>query len=214
MMFEIQNSDINQENSGKVSKKEKIILLVLAVVFLAVLLGAFWDIFGRKLLCNCGCDSKIINEQARGVQTATSTPNGGQRDPGGPGGPKDGVMNSASTVKQNKTNAVDASVSYTSYSQCIENTKDLPSSKDCCDCLSGDASVHKACRDMAATYDFSKNTVFKTFEIPTTLGQNGDYSACTATGSEQECKQCCENSGKYVCGDYRFCRTACAGLSQ
>lgn len=214
-----------QDDSTKQSKKEKIIILVLAVIFVGVLLGAFWDLYGRKMFCNCNCgtqntaadsaNSANDNASLTGAATGTaiSAPEGQTAPDDQPADNNQGGQ-ATSTGKANQPKPTDSNVAYANYSTCIENTKDLAASKDCCDCLSGDASAHKACRDFAATYDFSKNTVFKTFEIPSTLGQSGDYSSCTASGNQQQCKQCCENTGKFVCGDFRFCRTACDGLSQ
>lgn len=192
------------------NKKQRIILAVLSTLFLVVFIGAFWDIYGRNLFCNCDCGS--------GLQT--------QDNLAPPPRPEDGaatstVTNSSNPLteqndqKQSGQVKADSNVDMSLYSQCLENTKDVQASKDCCDCLTGDASVHKACRDAAATYDFSKNTVFKTFEIPSALGRDGDYSAFTASGNQQQCKQACESaSSGLACGDYQYCRTACNSLPQ
>ena len=182
--------------------KEKIIITTLTVIFITVLSAMLWDLYGKNLL----------------IKTQTSTNNTNVQMPAKPTG-------ITSTAKNQKTGGdkqtnpaekkVDSNVAYSSYSTCIENAKDLGSSKDCCDCLATDESVRKACRDFAATYDFSKNTEIKTFEIPSKLGRTGDYSACTASGNEMQCKQCCESpSTGLACGDYQFCRTACNNLSQ
>jgi len=109
---------------------------------------------------------------------------------------------------------VNSNIDSSSYQTCLNNAKDLGSSKDCCDCLEADVEVRKACRDAAATYDFSQNTVFKTFEIPSIFGRSGHYSACIATGTEEECKRCCDSSSEYACGDFQYCRTACSELSK
>lgn len=182
--------------------KEKIIIGVLVVIFLAVLSGMIWDLYGQKLL------TKSSNSQATPTTSVaadyiSSAPN------------KKGSSNKPTKSAGNKAVPSQETVAYASYSTCLENTKDERVAKDCCDCLGGDASLHKACRDAAATYDFTKNTVFKTFEIPSNLGKEGDYSVCTASGNQQQCKQCCEASGtKFVCGDFQFCRTACNSLAQ
>lgn len=214
-----------ENGPAKISVREKIIIAVLAVLFVAVLSGALWDLYGRKMLCNCNCSTQNAaanntgstnnNTALTNNATGASVPaTEGQTAPNNQPADKKPGGQAASANQASQPKPADSNVAYASYSTCVENTKDLPASKDCCDCLPGDASVHKACRDFAATYDFSKNTVFKTFEIPSTLGQNGDYSSCTASGNQQQCKQCCENTGKFVCGDFRFCRTACDGLSQ
>lgn len=106
-------------------------------------------------------------------------------------------------------------IAYDLYNTCLENTIDERRAKDCCDCLSVDELIRKTCRDATVAYDFSKNTTIKEFSIPSTLGKDGDYSAFTVSGNEQECKQACESeSGGLVCGDYQYCRTACNNLSK
>lgn len=174
---------------NKIRFNEKIVIGLLAVVFIAVLSGMIWDLYGKNLF-NKPTVSEIIPALPTEAQNISSV--------------------SKTKAPKNQEN-----VTYTQYSTCLENTKDERVAKDCCDCLSGDASLHKACRDAAATYDFTKNTVFKTFNIPSTLGKSGDYSACTASGNQQQCKQCCESTTtKLACGDFQFCRTACNGLAK
>lgn len=92
---------------------------------------------------------------------------------------------------------------------CIENTKDGPQCKDCCDCLDIDAGERTSCRDECATHDFSSNSDLLQFTVPSVLGKSGDYSKCVEEGNSADCKQCCEVSGGFVCGDYRFCRDQC-----
>lgn len=95
------------------------------------------------------------------------------------------------------------------YDACIDNTRDDAACKDCCDCLDADGETRKACRDSCPTHDFSLNTDFITVDAPSTLGPEGDYSACVEAGSEQACKECCDASSEFECGDRRFCRDAC-----
>lgn len=186
--------------NNQMSKKEKIIIGILGGVFLIVLVGMLLDLYGAKLIS--GFKSNTANNSDVTTPSETVAPNVDQQK-------------GNNKKLQPSGNKVDTNISYSSYSSCIENTKDLGSSKDCCDCLSADESVRKACRDYAATYDFTKNTTFKTFDIPSTLGRNGDYSKFTASGNQQQCKQECESaSSGLMCGDYQFCRTACNNLSQ
>lgn len=92
---------------------------------------------------------------------------------------------------------------------CINNTKDNPQCKDCCDCLAGvDSETRTACRDSCAVHDFSKNYDIISIDVPSILGKDGNYSVCVAKGS-LECKTCCENQIVLQCGDYQYCRTAC-----
>ncbi len=98
------------------------------------------------------------------------------------------------------------------YSSCLNNTKDDPACKDCCDCLDGDANARKSCRDECAVHDFSHNTDFITVNAPSQLGPDGDYSLCTAGGTEPACKDCCDGSSELLCGDRRYCRDTCNEL--
>ena len=108
------------------------------------------------------------------------------------------------------TNTTPTNVDTSEFSSCINNTKDAPECKDCCDCLTDtDGSTRTACRDACAVEDFSDNSNYITVSAPSTYGANGDYSQCTDTGSSSECKSCCEGSMGLQCGDYRHCRTAC-----
>lgn len=112
----------------------------------------------------------------------------------------------------NNSSTINSNTSFAPYSTCLEHTRDLAASKDCCDCMDADVSVRKACRDAAATYDFRKNTLFQEFTIPSTLGPTGDYSVCTSNGTQDQCKQCCDTSTQFACGDFQYCRTACDAL--
>ena len=207
-------TEINQ-NKKPIGKVEKIVLIVLAVIFLAVLAGASWDLYGKKAMTGYLCTSQ--NTELNNNQTTTTTSENTAAPVNNQNTSQTGQNN-----KQTKTDSgtktapkTDSNIAYSSYSTCLENTKDGPAAKDCCDCLSADVSVRKACRDATVSYDFSKNTTFKQFTIPSKLGRTGDYSAFTASGNQAQCKQACESaSSGLVCGDYQFCRTACNSLSQ
>lgn len=106
-------------------------------------------------------------------------------------------------------------IAYDAYSTCLENTTDERYAKDCCDCLPADELTRKACRDATVSYAFKENITIKEFVIPSVMGKDGDYSAFTVSGNEQECKRACEDeSSGLVCGDYQYCRTACNNLSK
>ncbi|QTA90650.1 SMP-30/gluconolactonase/LRE family protein [Desulfonema magnum] len=93
---------------------------------------------------------------------------------------------------------------------CINNTESEGQCKDCCDCLEdADAATRQACRDACPTQDFSQNSDFITFDAPSTLGPDGDYSVATGTESESACKAYCDGSSELSCGDRRYCRDAC-----
>jgi YHYH protein len=112
----------------------------------------------------------------------------------------------------NSKKSVSKNVSSELYSHCLKNAKDGKTSKNCCDCLTADSQTRKACRDATVDYNFRQNKNTKIFSIPSLLGRDGDYSACTSTGNERECKKCCDDSNNYACGDFQYCRTACADL--
>ncbi len=192
--------------NNTITIKEKIIIGVLSIIFILVLGGMIWDIYGKKMFPTAQSKTtQVVTTISPTPMVSTETKrNQNNATPG-----------QKPATKTNGGNTQNTSIAYSLYSTCLENTKDESASKDCCDCLSGDASLHKACRDAAATYDFSKNTTFKTFTIPTTLGRNGDYSKFTSSGNQQQCKQACESaSSGLACGDYQYCRTACNNLSQ
>jgi gluconolactonase len=92
---------------------------------------------------------------------------------------------------------------------CINNTQNEGQCKDCCDCLDGDAADRQTCRDICPTHDFTQNSDFITFDAPSVLGPEGDYSAATGTESESACKEYCDGSSELSCGDRRHCRDAC-----
>ncbi len=190
------------------NKKEKIIIGILSIIFVAVLGGATWDLYGRNLLTKKTSTAPVLNNN--NVTQGVTPTNSQGKSKGGSQAAQPKTNGQAKPTGQTGTQ-----VTYSTYSQCIENTKDLGSSKDCCDCLAADDSVRKACRDFAATYDYTKNTVIKTFEISSKLGRDGNYSTCTASGDQNTCKQCCESAETgLACGDYQYCRTACNNLAQ
>ena len=96
-----------------------------------------------------------------------------------------------------------------SPAMCLNNTQNDPVCKDCCDALDTDAAGRKTCRDACAVHDFSVNASFITITVVSTQGPKGDYSACTQTGAQSECKVCCDSPGAILNGDRRFCRDAC-----
>jgi hypothetical protein len=96
---------------------------------------------------------------------------------------------------------------------CINNTRDEAACKDCCDSLDADGAARKACRDTCATHDFEQNSDFVTVAVPSSLGPEGDYTLCTVSDNEQDCKACCDGSPDLQAGDRRFCRDACASVT-
>lgn len=198
------NTQLNfQEEKPIQSKKEKIIVIVLAIIFIGVLSGMIWDLYGNKLSGKKSSVSQSTSLNSNSQATIT------------PANKQNNEKQNKPTTTANSALKTDSNIAYSSYSTCLENTKDGPTAKDCCDCLNADVSVRKACRDATVNYDFSKNTEIKTFSIPSKLGKTGDYSSFTTSGSQVQCKQACESaSSGLVCGDYQYCRTACNSLPQ
>lgn len=197
-----------------ISKRRKVVVTVLAVVFVGVVCGAFWDLYGRRMFCSCDCATQKTAEgddsQVAAAANGTTGASGSQAASGtGQKGGKQGGKNGATTASTTSASTTSATGSV-AYDSCINKTKDNPQCKDCCDCLSGtDSATRTACRNTCATHDFTANSDFITVTSPSTLGEKGDYSTCTKEASSGECKTCCENSLGLQCGDYRFCRTAC-----
>ena len=202
----------NENETGKVSmsKKQKIIILILAVVFLVVLVGAFWDLYGKNLSYNCSQPSSAVGNISQTVtpasETAVTSNNQAVSQTGQKGNKQGGKGNATTGATGTTTSSANSAV----YDSCINKTKDNPECKDCCDCLSGaDSATRTTCRNTCATHDFSTYSNFITTTSPSVLGEKGDYSTCTNKASSGECKTCCEGSMNLQCGDYRFCRTAC-----
>lgn len=96
------------------------------------------------------------------------------------------------------------------YNTCINQTGADTTCKDCCDCMDGSADDRKTCRDDCAIHDFTANSSYVNFDVPSALGAGGDYSTCVAEGTESDCKRCCDGGTMgLACGDFRFCRDAC-----
>jgi len=207
-MFEEKNE--NEVGKVSMSKKQKITISILAVVFLVLLVGAFWDLYGKNISYNCSQPSLATNNSvqvATPVANETTTSNNQVVKQTGQKGSKQGNKGNSATAT---TEATTSSANSAVYDSCVNKTKDNPQCKDCCDCLSGaDSTTRTSCRNTCATHDFSTNSNFITITSPSVLGEKGDYSTCTNQASSGECKTCCENSMNLQCGDYRFCRTAC-----
>jgi len=173
------------------TKKERKSIVLIGVVLLLFIISIFYNFYEKKYSNNKTETGGIINDK------------------------KDNNKKKENISTIGKNSETEKVIAFSSYSICLENTKDGPNAKDCCDCLDVDLSIRKACRDATVNYDFSENTVFKSFEIPSTLGADGDYSAYTISGDQQKCKEKCEaTTTTLVCGDFQYCRTACNQLSQ
>ncbi len=181
-------------NNNRPQKKKNvlnIILIASLVIFLIIGGNILWDEFVRDN------DSEETTEETATNNNATDDSNIDTENQIDNGTNESGDPPQASNV--------DSSV----YQSCLSQTKDEAECKDCCDCLDADENTRKSCRDACPNEDFDDNTDFITVDAQSVLGPNGDYSTCTGLGNEQECKQCCDTSSEYSCGDFRFCRDAC-----
>jgi hypothetical protein len=111
-------------------------------------------------------------------------------------------------------NSIPKNESAGEYSLCLFHTKDNPECKDCCDCLEGNATARKTCRDTCSRHNFNQNTDFIAIHPISVAGPNGNYSSCTASGNEQACKECCDGSKEISNGDRRYCRDACSAMGK
>ena len=105
------------------SKKEKIILGILGLVFLIVFFGMIWDLYGRSLWDKYMAKQPV--EQTQFIDNGSSSPTNTKS--------ANGIKKENGTTKG--TNKPFSDVSYTTYSTCLENSKDDRTCKDCCDCL-------------------------------------------------------------------------------
>ena len=100
-----------------------------------------------------------------------------------------------------------------SIDDCLNRTHDEKECKDCCDCSGLGCQDVVACRDACPLHDFGGNADFVAVSAPAVLGPSGDYAACTSLPTAQDCKACCDCDGAFACGDWKFCRNACAGTA-
>lgn len=195
------------------STKDKIILILLSCAFVGTAGACLWDLSHQTNTTDSTIpDNNLVivepivepvTPSENNPESITNTPEINNNNTKKP------------TEKQSGAKTIDNSIDIEQYQTCLINSDNERSCKDCCDCLTGDANLHKICRDACPTQDFTKNTEIKTFDIESTLGPTGDYSSCTKLGNEQECKQCCENNDNGLsCGDYQYCRTACNQLNK
>ena len=154
-----------------------------------------------------GSISGVCNDKPGVLACAPDRGNGSQQPQGNQNPPtqQQGNQNQSQQASQTGGNVTLSAAAL----NCISHTKDNPACKDCCDCLNGTADDTKNCRDTCATHDFSTNSNFITVSVASTLGQNGDYSKALAFGNAQDCKIYCDAPSNFMCGDRRFCRTAC-----
>ena len=172
--------------------KLNIVLISLIIVFFLVLSFVVYDIYLKKTIVK---QDSLLNSTIQGKKqhndSNNQNPNNNEHD------------------TNNPATKVISDFSKLNFDTCINNTKDNPQCKDCCDCLNGtDSKTRTFCRDTCAAHDFSKNSNIITITVPSILGKDADYSQCVNEGNSM-CKTCCENEIGLVCGDYQYCRTAC-----
>lgn len=99
--------------------KERAIIILLGHVFVFVLFFVTWDLFGKKALCPV-----MTTNSANTTQQTTST----------------------TQPKQDKQTEKAVNVDSSLYATCTSKISDEKVYKDCCDSLSADDSVKKACK--------------------------------------------------------------------
>ena len=154
-----------------------------------------------------GSISGVCNDKPGVLACAPDRSNGSQQP--GQGNQNQPSQQGSQNQKQQANQTSQNLTLSASALSCISNTKDNPACKDCCDCMNMSGSDTKNCRDTCATHDFSTNSNFITVSVASTLGPNGDYSKALAFGNAQDCKIYCDTPSNLLCGDKRFCRTAC-----
>jgi len=169
---------------------------------LARWLCAFTPAVAVLVIAGCSSDS------TEGPSSTTSASSGA----GGNGGNGGGATSSGS-VSSSASSGTGAGGG-SPFAACTDTTGSLKDCKNCCDCASQlSCQDQRACRDTCNTLGdtyFAMNPNPMPVMAPSTLGFNGDYSACTKTAAtEQECKTCCDCSTNFVCGDHQYCRNWC-----
>lgn len=113
------------------TKKEKIIIAVLSIIFVGVSLGAFWDLYGKQHICIGNCPS---------VPAQTD-----RTDRQAPPAPADG------SSLRNDNKQAKAKVDEKLFSSCTEGATENKACKDCCDGLDQDVTVIQACKKSCNT---------------------------------------------------------------
>ncbi len=182
------------------------------VVFALIALFAFGCVSNQEYSLGEGQNVSLENQavsqgDASNLSAGTQTAQGTHTSSGS--GTQTGSGSGSSSTGSTSSGTSAGTLTQYTANICIENTKDNPQCKDCCDCLNLSADARRQCRDNCAVHNFASNSNFIQFTVPSVLGKNGDYSKCVAEGTAADCKQCCEVTGGFVCGDYRFCRDQC-----
>ena len=209
--------------------KEKIILSISIILFIGVATAAFWDLYSRNLInpntkqtvssgnkppeaAIAACKNKAAGDICEFKDKEQTTQGKCDTKPGVLACAPDKKGGSEITPSEQPkiTSTATQTTLPTESSSCINNTKDNPQCKDCCDCLKrADSATRTSCRNTCATHDFTKNSNFITIASSSVLGRSGDYSAALAQSAVNVCKMYCENSMELKCGDYQHCRMAC-----
>ncbi len=132
----------------------------------------------------------------------------------GAGGPKDGGGAKDGGASKDGGTGKDATADAEAFGACTKTAGTMKDCKACCDCSTSVAcDDHKVCREACNALGeafFAANPSPTPVVAPSTLGAGGDYATCTSLATEQACKDCCDCSTKYLCGDHGFCRSACS----
>lgn len=92
---------------------------------------------------------------------------------------------------------------------CREHTHDVNECVDCCDCQVEHCDNTYACREGCRQHEFSFNEDFIEVVVERDEDRVFDHTPCIIQGEERACKDCCDCSEVYLCGNRKDCRLAC-----
>lgn len=112
------------------NNKEKVIVGVLSAIFLAVSVGAFWDLYGKNMFTSKTVSTPTPSISAITPQPTIPTNNQTQQNTNSKGS------------KPPKNQQIDT----TPFASCMTGLTTKKACKDCCDGLSLDATMNDTCR--------------------------------------------------------------------
>ncbi len=152
--------------------------------------------------------------------TGGSSSSSGEGGNGGTGGgaSSSSASSSSGTSSSSSTSGSSGSSSGAggagAFAACTDTVANVKDCKNCCECAANLSCMEqRACRDTCNALGdayFMMNPNPMPVMAPSMLGSGGDYSACTATSADEKaCKECCDCTTNFLCGDHQFCRNAC-----
>ena len=112
------------------NNNEKVIVGILSAIFLAVSVGAFWDLYGKNMFT-----SKTVLTSTPSISAVTPQPTV----------PTNNQTQQNTNGKSNKP-PKDQQVDTTQFNSCMTGLTTKKACKDCCDGLGLDAVINDTCR--------------------------------------------------------------------